>query len=419
MPGPLPSRRLEPQHRQLLVAHGGGRRARLDERRVDHVDRRNRVDLAADLEQHRLRERGRQRQPQAERRAAPRRRAHLHLAAEPGHRLAHDVEPDAAPGELVGSRRGPRRRCRARRARPRRSRAVRARPTTGSSPTRRSRSAAVSTPRPSSEISSTSRLPSWRARIVIVAVGRLAACRTLGRWLDAMRDRVAEQLRDRIDELFGDRLVELGLLAERAQLDLEAGRPAQRAQRARGVKHQVARALHADAREAALELADRAAQRLDLVEQRRGGLRQQRGLAGELALGLAETRRFGESGRSRRAGSGACARGRARACAGAGRGARCACGRTAARRRSTSAHRSARARRAGTARPRRWAPTASPPSPYPPTAGRRSSIRLAVPVALGHDDRRHRQRVSGVARLERARARPLGRPGSPPAIRAI
>ena len=31
--------------------------------------------------------------------------------------------------------------------------------------------------------------------------------------------------------------------------------------------------LHADAREAALELADRAAQRLDLVEQRRGGLR--------------------------------------------------------------------------------------------------------------------------------------------------
>ena len=39
--------------------------------------------------------------------------------------------------------------------------------------TRRSRSAAVSTPRPSSEISSTSRLPSWRARIVIVAVGGL------------------------------------------------------------------------------------------------------------------------------------------------------------------------------------------------------------------------------------------------------
>ena len=46
--------------------------------------------------------------------------------------------------------------------------------------------------------------------------------------------------------------------------------------------------LHADAREAALQLADRAAQRLDLVEQRRGGLREQRGLAGELALGLAE-----------------------------------------------------------------------------------------------------------------------------------
>ena len=184
---------------------------------------------------------------------------------------------------------------------------------------------------------------------------RLAAGGALLRRLDAVRDRVAEQLRDRIDELLGDRLVELGLLAERAELDVHAGRAAQGAQRASRVGHQVLRALHADAHEAALELADRAAQRLDLVEQRRGGLREQRGLARELALGLAERRRAATRrrcrARSRRAGSGACARGRARACAAAGRGARCACDRTGARLRSTSARRCARARRAG----RTWA----------------------------------------------------------------
>ena len=81
-----------------------------------------------------------------------------------------------------------------------------------------------------------------------------------------MRNRVAKQLRDRIDELLGDRLVELGLLAERAQLDAHTGRAAQRAQRAGRVRHEVARALHADAHEAALQFADRAAQRFDLVE---------------------------------------------------------------------------------------------------------------------------------------------------------
>jgi len=54
------------------------------------------------------------------------------------------------------------------------------------------------------------------------------------------------------------------------------------------VQEQVASGVHADPREATLELADRAAQRFDLVEQRRGGLREQGGLAGELALRLDE-----------------------------------------------------------------------------------------------------------------------------------
>src|SRR6185503_17482644 len=83
---------LEPQHRHLLAAYGCRDCTRIDDARLDDVHGRNRVDLAADLEQHRLRERGRQRQAQRERRAAPGGRADLYLAAQASDRLAHEVE---------------------------------------------------------------------------------------------------------------------------------------------------------------------------------------------------------------------------------------------------------------------------------------------------------------------------------------
>ena len=98
----VPEQRLEAQHRQLLVAHRRRGRARFDERGVDDVDRGDRIDLTADLEQHRLCERCREWQAQAKRGAATRHRADLDLAAEPRDGLAHDIEADAATGELVG-----------------------------------------------------------------------------------------------------------------------------------------------------------------------------------------------------------------------------------------------------------------------------------------------------------------------------
>jgi hypothetical protein len=96
---------------------------------------------------------------------------------------------------------------------------------------------------------------------------RLAA-RAPGRArLDAVRDRVAQEVDERVADLIGDRLVELGLAAQGDQADALAGGAGERAHLRGEPLEQGAARLHADVGEAVLQRVAGAAQRPGVVEQ--------------------------------------------------------------------------------------------------------------------------------------------------------
>ena len=280
---------LEAKEWHVGVVHRDGRsRGGVDLDRATDVDVRDRVDLATDLEEHRVRERGRQREAQRERGAAAGRRAEQHLAAELRDRLADEAQADPASRELVGLSAHGDPAGRVEREQSVEDVGVVGELRAGRAPLPGGHEALAQRGRVDAA-AVVAHLEDEQAPVLARPerdrrARGLAGGDSLLRWLDPVGNRVAQELGDRIDELLGDGLVELRVLPGGAQLDLDAGRAAEGPEGARGVEEQRARALHTDAREAALELPDGATEGLDLVEERGRGLAQQRRLTRELVV---------------------------------------------------------------------------------------------------------------------------------------
>ena len=75
--------------------------------------------------------------------------------------------------------------------------------------------------------------PAWRAAISSVPVGGLAGGDAVGRRLEAVVERVADEVDERVAERVDDGAVELGVLADELELDLLAERARQVADQAR------------------------------------------------------------------------------------------------------------------------------------------------------------------------------------------